>query len=179
MTDIKEYTMSGREVTEIDRVFDVQVRPVVIISTKYGDQINGMSAAWMSRTSDQPFQVMVAVYRTNFTHELLKKSGIYAINFLKEGQQPLAVHFGYQSGRDVNKFQKVSYFTDATGSPILKGCLAYLDCRVLSEVDSGDHTVFFGEVLSGKVLGKGHGLMFRRSDYVNAKATLDGPFPLD
>ena len=179
MAEKKEYTMSGREVTDIDRAFDVQARPVVVITTKCDEKINGMSAAWVNRSSDQPFHAIIAVYKTHYSHDLIKKAGIYAINFLKEGQQHLAVHFGYQSGREVDKFRNVPFFTEATGAPILKNCLAYLDCKIFQEVDSGDHTVFFGEVLTGKVIGQGEGLRFRRGDYVNAKASPFGPVPLD
>lgn len=179
MVEDKEYTATGREVTEIDRVFDVQVRGVVVITTRWGKKHNGMSAAWVSRSSEQPFLAMASVWKENFSNELIKKSRIYAINYLKEGQQNVAVHFGKQSGRDVDKFVHLPYFTDKTGAPILQDCLAYLDCKVIGELDSGDHTIFLGEVLSGKIIGKGRGLEFRRADYVNAVASPDGPTPAE
>ena len=177
MAEEKEYTMTGREVTDIDRAFDVQVRGVVVITTRSGERFNGMSAVWVSRSSEQPFLAMASVWKENFSNDLIRQGGIYAINYLKEGQRNLAIHFGKQSGRDVGKFLHVPYFTDKTGAPILKDCLAYLDCKVIGEVDSGDHTIFLGEVLSGRVMGQGRGLEFRREDYVDAVASPDGPIP--
>jgi flavin reductase (DIM6/NTAB) family NADH-FMN oxidoreductase RutF len=97
------------------------------------------------------------------------------LNYLREGQQVLAVHFGKQSGREVDKFHKVHYSTEKTGAPILKDCLAYLDCRVINQMDSGDHTIFLGEVLSGQVIAPGRGLQFELKDYLNASASPDGP----
>ncbi len=175
MTEEKACTRLGREITDIDRAFDVQDRGVMVLTTRWGDTLNGMSAAWISRAAEQPFLVMVSVYKENYSHDLIKKSRIYAVNYLKDGQQNLAIHFGKQSGRDVDKFLKVSYFMDQTGAPILKDCLAYLDCRVLEELDAGDHTIFLGKVLNGRVLAEGRGLQYQLADYLVAEACPEGP----
>jgi flavin reductase (DIM6/NTAB) family NADH-FMN oxidoreductase RutF len=175
MTEEKACTRLGREITDIDRAFDVQVRGVMVLTTRWDKKLNGMSAAWVSRAAEQPFLVMVSVYKENYSHDLIKKSRIFAVNYLMEGQQNLAIHFGKQSGRDVDKFLNVPYFTDQTGAPILKDCLAYLDCLVLEELDSGDHTIFLGEVLNGRVLAAGRGLQYQLADYLDATARLEGP----
>jgi len=175
MTEEKACTRLGREITDIDRAFDVQVRGVMVLTTRWGEKLNGMSAAWISRAAEQPFLVMVSVYKENYSHDLIKKSRAFAVNYLKDGQQNLAIHFGKQSGRGVDKFLKVSYFMDQTGAPILKDCLAYLDCRVLEELGSGDHTIFLGEVLSGRVLAEGRGLQYQLADYLDAEACPEGP----
>jgi flavin reductase (DIM6/NTAB) family NADH-FMN oxidoreductase RutF len=175
MAEETETTRMGRPVTDIDRAFNVQVRCVVVITTKWGPKMNGMSAAWVSRASEQPFLAMASIYKENYSHDLIKNSGIFAVNYLREGQQSLAIHFGKQSGREVDKFRKVPFFTEKTGAPILKDCLAYLDCRVIKEMDSGDHTIFLGEVLGGRVLAPGRGLQYDLQDYLNASASPDGP----
>ena len=175
MAQENETTRLGRAITDIDRAFNAQVRGVVVITTAWGQKLNGMSAAWVSRASEQPFFVMASVYKKNYSHELIQKSGIFVVNYLREGQQRLAIHFGKQSGREVDKFLKVPYFTEKTGAPILSDCLAFLDCRVIDQMDSGDHTIFLGEVLSGKVIASGRGLQFELKDYLNACASPDGP----
>jgi flavin reductase (DIM6/NTAB) family NADH-FMN oxidoreductase RutF len=175
MTSKAETTRLGREITDIDRAFDVQIRGVEVITTRLGDRINGMTAAWVSRASEQPFLTMISVYKENFSHGLISQSRIFAVNFLADGQQSLAIHFGRQSGREVDKFRKVDYFQDRTGSPILSASLAFLDCRVVAELDSGDHTIFLGEVLSGRVMAKGPALLYRLTDYTQAVASPEGP----
>ncbi len=124
MAQETETTRMGRPVTDIDRAFNVQVRGVVVVTTKWGEKLNGMSAAWVSRASEQPFLVMASVYKKNYSHDLINSSRIFAVNYLREGQQRLAIHFGKQSGREVEKFLRVPYFTEKTGAPILKDCLA-------------------------------------------------------
>lgn len=175
MTEENETTRMGRPITDIDRAFNVQVRGVMVITTKWSQKLNGMSAAWVSRASEQPFLVMASVYKKNYSHDLIKSSRIFAVHYLREGQQKLAIHFGKQSGREVDKFLKVPYFTEKTGAPILKDCLAYLDCRVIDQMESGDHTIFLGEVLAGRVIAPGRGLQFELKDYLNASASPDGP----
>ncbi len=175
MAEESETTRMGRAVTDIDRAFNAQVRGVVVITTKMGQKLNGMSAAWVSRAAEQPFLVMASVYKKNYSHDLIKSSRIFTVNYLQEGQQRLAIHFGKQSGQDVDKFRKVPYYTEKTGAPILKDCLAYLDCRVIDQMDSGDHTIFLGEALSGRVLAPGRGLQYDLKDYLDASASPDGP----
>jgi flavin reductase (DIM6/NTAB) family NADH-FMN oxidoreductase RutF len=141
----KEYTRSGRQVTLIDRVFDKMVRGVVVITTRLGAKLNGMTACWVSRSADQPFLVLASIWRKNYSHDLIKESKMFAINILRSDQVDLARHFGKQSGREMNKFSQVPYMTGKTGSPLISNCLAYLDCWVVNSTESGDHTIFGGE----------------------------------
>jgi len=175
MTDNNECTRMGREITDIDRAFNVQVRGVVVLTTLCEGKYNGMAAAWVNRAAEQPFLVMASVYKKNYSLDLIKRSRIFAVNYLQEGQQNLAIHFGKQSGRDVDKFISLPFFTDHTGAPILKDCLAYLDCAVLEEMDAGDHLIFLGEAKSGRVLSPGRGLQYQLTDYLNAEACPEGP----
>ena len=163
--EAREYTNTGREVTQIDRVFDQFVRGVFVITTRCGEKLNGMGAAWVNRSAEQPFYLMASIWKNNFSHDLVKKSGIFAVHVLRSDQVEVARHFGKQSGRDVEKFARVPYRTAKTGAPILLDCLAYLDCRVVSATDSGDHTIFLGEVQEADFVTKGEALLYQRSDY--------------
>jgi uncharacterized repeat protein (TIGR04076 family) len=167
MAEEKEYTSTGREVTQIDRVFDKFVRGVFVITTRCRDRLNGMAAAWVSRSAEQPFYLMASVWKQNFSHDLIKESGIFAVHVLRSDQVSLARHFGKQSGRNVDKFASVPYRVAKTGAPILTDCLGYLDCRVVSKTDSGDHTIFVGEVEEADFVTKGESLFFQRRDYLD------------
>ena len=76
MGEEKEYTSTGREVTIIDRVFDQMVRGVFVITTRCGEKLNGMSAAWVNRSSEQPFLLAACIWKKNYSHDLIKESGI-------------------------------------------------------------------------------------------------------
>ena len=170
----KEYTGTGREVTLIDRVFDQMVRGVVVLTTRLGEKANGMTACWVNRSADQPFFVMASVYKKNFSHDLIRESGVFAVHVLRKDQVDLARHFGKQSGREMDKFDRVQSRLGKTGAPILADCLAYMDCRVVNSADSGDHTIFIGEVQDAAFVSRGEALIFQRSDYLDTKV-LEGP----
>lgn len=161
----REYTRTGREVTLTDKVMDRIVKGVAIITTKTEVKLNGMAASWFNRVAEEPFLVMVSVWKENYSHELIKKSGIFAINILSAGQVETARHFGRQSGRDIDKFLNIDFEIKKTGAPILKDCLAFLDCKVFSSFETGDHTIFVGEVLEAGFQSEGQPLIFDRKDY--------------
>jgi len=169
MTEENEYTNTGREVTQIDRVFDQMIRGVYVITTRRGEKLNGMAAAWVNRSAEQPFFIMASVWKKNFSHDLIKESGIFAVHILRSDQIEVARHFGKQSGRDIEKFAVIPYRVAKTGSPILTDCLAYLDCRVLSATESGDHTIFVGEVQEADFVTRGEALLYQRRDYLDAQ----------
>ena len=166
--DKKEYTRSGREVGVIDRVFDRMVRGVVVITTRLGEKRNGMAACWVTRSADQPFLVTASVWKQNYSHDLIKASGVFAVHILRSDQVSTARHFGKQSGKEIDKFTRVRYRDGKTGSPILTDCLAYLDCRVVNSTESGDHTIFVGEVQDASFVAAGEPLRFERKDYLDA-----------
>lgn len=138
---------------------------VYIITTSLNGIINGQTASWVSRISQEPFLIAVALYEKNYTHDLLLNSNVFAFNILKVGQQEIARHFGKQSGRKIDKFAAVKFHKGKTGAPILDDCLAYLDCRVIFSRKFGDHTLFIGEIVDEGVLNEGRPLVYSHEDY--------------
>jgi flavin reductase (DIM6/NTAB) family NADH-FMN oxidoreductase RutF len=161
----QEYTRTGRQVTLADKVVDKMVKGVAVITTKSGEKVNGMAASWFIRVSEVPCLLMVSVWKENYSHDLIKRSGIFAVNVMAKGQVETVRHFGRQSGRDTNKFLNADYEIRKTGSPILKDCLAFLDCKVYSSLEAGDHTIFVGEVLDSGFQRDGEPLVYDRKDY--------------
>lgn len=139
---------------EISRAQRKIIHGVYVISTKLNDRVNAMTAAWVARASFDPPLITVSVGRTRFTHDMIKGSGVFAVNVLSPDAMATGKHFGMKSGKKTDKFAGVEYFTSVTGSPILKDCIAWMDCAVVSLCDAGDHTLFIGEVLDGGVLSE-------------------------
>jgi flavin reductase (DIM6/NTAB) family NADH-FMN oxidoreductase RutF len=125
---------------------------VYIITTRTKEKINGMTAAWVSQVSLQPLMLMVSIAPARHTHRLVKESGYFAINTLSEDQMDLAKHFGYKSGRKVDKLEGIPFFDAPKGSPVLSDALAYFECQLVDTFTAGDHTLFVGNVISAKIL---------------------------
>ncbi len=127
------------------------VNGVTVVSTKLNNRVNALTVAWVSRVSYAPPLLMVSIGKTRHSHDMIKESGVFAVNVLGSESKETAKHFGLKSGKKIDKFEGIEYDTKVTGSPILKDCVAWMDCRVVSHHDAGSHTVFIGEILDGGV----------------------------
>lgn len=121
---------------------------------------NGSVVTWVTQVeATDPARVAVAVAKSDYTYEFVQASGAFALHLLGKGQVDTARHFGFQSGRQVDKFASVPYGVGATGAPVLKDALGYVECRVVQSLDTGPHVVFVGEVADGRLLREGEPLM--------------------
>ena len=150
---------------EIQDILEKIVNGVAVVTSKRETDINGLSVAWMTQVSYSPPLVMVCVGKEKYTHELIDDSGGFAINILSERQKDVAKLFGLQSGRTSNKFNDVEYELKKSGAPILKDCLAYIDCTVHKSIDVGDTTLFVGEILEASINNREKPLIYNSKDY--------------
>jgi flavin reductase (DIM6/NTAB) family NADH-FMN oxidoreductase RutF/rubredoxin len=133
----------------------------VIGSTK-GDRLNAQIANTVIQVSSQPPLISVCINKENLTHEYIKSSGAFSVSVLSQ-DTPLSFigHFGFKSGRDIDKFEGVNYKIGETQVPIvLDHALAYMEARVTQEVDAGTHTVFIGELVAAEVLREGEPMTY-------------------
>jgi flavin reductase (DIM6/NTAB) family NADH-FMN oxidoreductase RutF len=120
---------------------------VTIVTTRLDDIIYGLTATSFSSLSVQPPMVYVSIYRKTHTHPLIEQSGIFCVNFLAPDMTHISDRF---AGRypDEERFADLPYRTEATGAPVLNDAIAYIDCRVVEGLVTGDHTIFVGQVES-------------------------------
>lgn len=139
---------------------------VTVVTTRYGEQISGMTAnAVMSLSLDPPL-VVVSVDRQSNMHGHLTQGQCYAINVLKRDQEELSRRFAKPGPKDFSDLE----LTEAeTGAPIFIDALAYVDCRVVEVVPAGDHDMFIGEPLAGETLD-GEPLIFYSGQYAQLDA---------
>ena len=108
------------------------------------------------QVANNPVRIAVSVLNSNYTCELIKKSGILAVSILDSDCTFESIkHFGFQSGRDVNKFSNITPPTDNEGIPYLgwQSC-AVISGKVVEKHDLGTHTLFIAEVTDAKVLSE-------------------------
>jgi len=118
---------------------------VTIVTTRTGDTVHGFTVNAFASVSASPPTVLVCVNRAARAHPIIAKSASFCVNILGLEQQALAEAF--MTAEPHERFVGVAHRTGASGSPILDGVLAYVDCAVDQEVTSGTHTIFFGRVL--------------------------------
>lgn len=127
-----------------------------IITTKYNEQESGCVINTMTQVTAEPSQVCVTINKDNYTTELLQKSQVFNVSVLLESVSMDTIRqFGFQSGRDVNKFEVGQYDIDQNGVKYLtQDSAASFTCRVKQVVDVGTHIMFIGEVVDAKVLSE-------------------------
>lgn len=121
-----------------------------VISSRKGDKFNGQIANTLFQITSDPPTVAVSINKQNLTHEYIMESKVFAASIVaKEAPISLVGHFGFKSGREMEKFKDVKYKTGAvTGAPIvLDNMIGFLECEVLSSTDVGTHTIFIGKVV--------------------------------
>ncbi len=129
---------------------------IYVLTSFYKEEINGMIASWVSQVSYDPPLIMVAVHPHRYSHNLIAKSGCFALHVPAAGQSNLLSRF---KGPDPkNKFSSIQWQRGRTGCPVLKECLAYFECRVTAEYTPGNHTLFLGEVLEARLMAVGNAL---------------------
>ncbi|MBN2517618.1 MAG: flavin reductase [Candidatus Altiarchaeota archaeon] len=124
---------------------------VVLISASHDGKENVMPATWCVPVSHYPTMILVNISPERYTHDMVKKSKEFGANLLAEGQVGLSRFAGGCSGEDKEKL-KMGEFEVFGGekirAPLIKGCVANLECKVVNEVKAGDHTIFVGQVLN-------------------------------
>ncbi|BBB92147.1 MAG TPA: flavin reductase [Methylomusa anaerophila] len=125
-----------------------------IITSVNAGQLNGQCCNTAFQLTDQPTRLAVCLNKENLTHEYIMASAVFAISMLSTNQLDMVRHFGYQSGRNVNKFKDIEYIAGKNGCPILKNGVAYVEGTILPEksVDVGTHTLFIGDVTAGRMI---------------------------
>ena len=121
---------------------------IYMISSKSGEQISGYIANTAFQVTAEPPKIAISCHKDNISAGIIAESGIFALSVLeKETDAGLIGLFGYQSGHEKEKFERVNYKIGKTGAPvILTHAVAYFECRVVDKFDVGSHFLFIGEV---------------------------------
>lgn len=138
---------------------------VTVVTTQLDGELHGMTANAVTSVSLEPLLVLVCVDKTADTHDILAQAGVFALSILSREQEELSNHFAKKETEGAHRLDEVPHHFAVTGSPILDGCLAYLDCRVVAQYPGGDHTIFVGEVVDAHEIGDEGPLLFCRGLY--------------
>lgn len=125
-----------------------------VLTSKNDEKSNGCIVNTLQQVTTTPNRVSITVNKGNFTHDMIMDSKEFNISILSEKVTfDTFKHFGFQSGRDVDKFADYPYETAENGIPYIKeGANSYLSGKVISTSDLGTHTMFIADVTGGEVL---------------------------
>ena len=126
-----------------------------VLTAREGEKDNGCIINTAAQVTSTPNRISIAVNKDNYTHDMVLRSGKFNISILSERASfDLFRHFGFQSGRTVDKFAD---FTACARSEnglyyVTEGTNAYISGAVEQTVDLGTHTLFIASVTDMEVL---------------------------
>lgn len=129
--------------------------PVTLVSSAHAGRDDVMAAAWAMPLDFMPPKVVVVIDRSTFTRELVEASGEFVLNIPSSAQAAGVLAAGSGSGREqTDKIGACGFERLAgtqVGAPRIAGCLAWLECRVLPDVENQRrHDLFIAEVVAAQ-----------------------------
>ena len=117
----------------------------VITTIEDGGTVHGMAANGIASVSLDPLLILISVGHERESNPLIKTSGRFAINILSDQHEEAAKYYGSPSDKRKGD-PGIAFSFTATGSAVVPGCLAYMDCHVVNQHEAGDHTLFIAGV---------------------------------
>ena len=125
---------------------------VYIVSTWDNGRPTGCTANSAMQITSDPATIAISMNHDNYTNGCIEDTGRFAMSILSETSEPSIIGtFGFQSGRDINKFDKVTFDIKGNMPVVSDGC-AYIICEVINKMETDTHTVFLGKVIDADVL---------------------------
>ena len=138
--------------------------PVAVVTVDAGELKYALTVGSLVSLSLEPPLVGVSIGHASQSHTPLRDAGRFAASLLAGDQAALAQHFA-RSVPPIALWEGVAVRESALTEPLLEGALAWLECRVVSEHEAGDHTVFVAEVLSIELGHDAPGLVYMGGEY--------------
>jgi flavin reductase (DIM6/NTAB) family NADH-FMN oxidoreductase RutF len=147
---------------------------VTIVTVDLDGEVHGMTANAFASVSLDPLLLLVCVDRKARTHAHLHARKRFGINILSEQQQAISKYYAQPIYSHERAEQEAGARFDRTvkGTPVLHDALAYLECKLNSTQEAGDHTIFIAEV-EDVVVRNGEPLLFFRGKYRKMGQGLD------
>jgi flavin reductase (DIM6/NTAB) family NADH-FMN oxidoreductase RutF len=138
---------------------------VTVITVDQEGEVHGMTANAFTAVSLDPLLVLVCVDHRARTHAHLHARKRFGVNVLSREQQAISEYYA-RSGEKHQHAEEAGAVFDRTaqGTPVLRGALAYLECKLRRAEKAGDHTIFIAEVEQVEVR-EGEPLLYFRSQY--------------
>jgi flavin reductase (DIM6/NTAB) family NADH-FMN oxidoreductase RutF/rubredoxin len=133
-----------------------------VVCSRKGNELNGQIANTIFQVCSEPPVIAVAINRQNLTHEFIAQSKVFTGSILSQ-DAPLSLigNFGFKTGRQVDKFKDVRFKLGETQAPvILDHTLAYLEAKMINQVEVGTHTIFVGEIVAADVIKEGEPMTY-------------------
>lgn len=124
---------------------------VTVITANHNNEKHGMTANAFTSVSLNPPLILVSIDKRANMHEIMMEHDAFCVNFLPDNRREWSDWWAGKAPKDADQFADIPHTNSPTGSPVLEGCLGYIDCKVWERYPGGDHTLVLGEVQEAEV----------------------------
>jgi flavin reductase (DIM6/NTAB) family NADH-FMN oxidoreductase RutF len=124
-------------------------RQVILVTSRWQEKDDIITLAWHTPLSFEPMMYAICIGKKRYSLELIRKSGVFVVNFISKDFEKEVLFCGSISGKKVDKFKETIFEkeeAETINCPRIKQALGYLECEVKKEIEVGDHILFIGEV---------------------------------
>lgn len=140
-----------REISIQEGLRHLPIRPIYLISAEHDGKKNIISIGMFAYFSGKPTLIGIGLAPSRHSFDLIRKSGEFTVNVVDQKLIEAVRICGEKSGRNVDKFE-LAKLTPVKGAkvnaPLIEESPVSIECRVVQEVETGDHVWFIGEVLA-------------------------------
>lgn len=122
-----------------------------VVTARDGERVGAGTITWLSQSSFEPPLVVVGIQRDSTLNQVVVASRAFAVNLIGKSQKKLATAFFKTATVHGDQLNGFAFAAGVTGAPVLADAPAWFECRVLDQIDRGDHTVFVAEVVEAGV----------------------------
>ena len=141
---------------------------VTVVTTASKEGPKGLTVSSFSSVSLSPPLVLVCIAKSSALHHLFEGAKAYAVNFLADDQKSVSDRFaGRTTAKD--RFDGIKFSRGSTGSPVIAGVRAVIECRAWRAYDGGDHSILVGEVVSARTINSKHPLVYYSQQYTTTQ----------
>lgn len=148
---------------------------VTVVTTTSGDGPKGLTVSSFTSVSLSPPLVLVSIAKNSELHDLFQEAKSFAVNFLADDQKSVSDRFAGRTELH-DRFEGLKFKAGLTGSPIIDGARAFIECRTWQVYEGGDHTILVGEVVAAGKLNARKPLIYYSQQYTTTEA-LEYPAP--
>ena len=125
-----------------------------VVTSNDGNRDNGLIVNTVTQLTDNPYRVAVNINKANYSHHVIKQTGIMNVNCLSvEAPFEIFQRYGFQSGRQTDKFEGMEKLYSDNGLVFLpKYINAFMSLKVEQYVDLGTHGMFICSVTEARVM---------------------------
>lgn len=135
---------------EAGKLWSRPERVVLAVSADEHGKANIIALGWKMNTSGYPPMVAIAVGKSRYSHKLISEGKEFVFSVPGEDLWEEVLYCGTHSGKDVDKFKETGLTPKPASKvkpPLIEECLVNLECKLVGQLDTGDHSIFVGEIV--------------------------------